>query len=91
MFTIYAIGARFSRHPSLITVPAYRAGDPFAIEALRLMFDPQGRLISKANIATVQALCFLLEFPYLQAAHDQDLRGEYLRFTISTVYVIYKL
>ncbi|KII87438.1 hypothetical protein PLICRDRAFT_255310 [Plicaturopsis crispa FD-325 SS-3] len=54
-----AVSARFSKQPRIRTNPPRIAGSPFAKDAIAMMFNEEGRLISEPTLATAQALCLL--------------------------------
>lgn len=77
LFAICALGAPYSKQSCLMTNPSRLAGAPFAAEAMRLMFDAEGHMLCYASLATVQALCFLLEYGTLVSKPDnQKLRSK---------------
>ncbi|THH07011.1 hypothetical protein EW146_g9448 [Bondarzewia mesenterica] len=59
LHTICAIAAPLSKNPAVRTHPQRIAGNPYAQEAVEMMFSKEGRLVVEPNLVTVQALCIL--------------------------------
>ena len=72
-----AMSAPFSQSPQVKSQPPRLAGIKFYEDALNILFDSSGRLISEANLQTVQTLC-LLEMHDVVAQYSWTKRFRYL-------------
>lgn len=73
--------ANKASHPRL-------AGVPFFQNALALMFDNSGRLLSEPTVSTAQALC-LLEMHEIAASHSWTRHFRYFGMSIARYYEHY--
>lgn len=88
MLAICAVAAPLSKSISAQASIARVAGVPFYQDAVKIMFDNAGRLLSEPTLETAQALC-LMEMHEIAASHSWTKHnkyfGAYMRPSVMTV------
>lgn len=76
MLAICAVAAPLSKSISAQASIARVAGVPFYQDAVKIMFDNAGRLLSEPTLETAQALC-LMEMHEIAASHSWTKHNKY--------------